>query len=338
MSDIIETENIVEEATDLIGEALTGIPAPIKKNAFKALAQLCTAVIDIPVAHLEGLASEKRAETQARIEIINTGATKISEQMDVNPEYAKAAVKKYGQRIVRERVNLDMITEKAIQKIQSTSSRTSLPEDEPTLEQDISEDWLNTFEKEASEKSSEEMQKLFSSILAGEIMEPSTFSIKSVKTLSQLDNEIAVLFQTFCSLCISIEHKNTLVDVRVVSLTGSAASNSLQKYGLNFPKLNMLEEYGLIISDYNSNMDYGVCVVNGSKPASYALKYQSNANVLINLKPEVEITELKLSGVGLTKTGKELFKIIDVHEDEEYNKDFVAFLKGKNLILKDITH
>lgn len=258
--------------------------------------------------------------------------------MDVNPEYAKAAVKKYGQRIVRERVNLDMITEKAIQKIQSTSSRTSLPEDEPTLEQDISEDWLNTFEKEASEKSSEEMQKLFSSILAGEIMEPSTFSIKSVKTLSQLDNEIAVLFQTFCSLCISIEHKNTLVDVRVVSLTGSAASNSLQKYGLNFPKLNMLEEYGLIISDYNSNMDYGVCVVNGSKPASYALKYQSNANVLINLKPEVEITELKLSGVGLTKTGKELFKIIDVHEDEEYNKDFVAFLKGKNLILKDITH
>jgi len=336
MSEDIEENSLIENATDMLSDTLTGIPAPVKKNAFKAFAQLCTAVVDIPVAHLEGIASEKRAETQARINIINTGAKQISEQMNIDPEYAKIAVKKYGNRIIRERVNLDMISEKAALELKKDSSSNIENNEETTLEKDISEDWLNSFEKEASEKSSEEMQDLFSKILAGEIKKPSTFSIKSVKTLSQLDNEVARLFQTICSLCISLKYDGDIIDARVVSLSGTAASNSLQQYGLNFSNLNILEEYGLIISDYNSYMDYASSVINLEESTCLPFEYNSNSFVLINDNLENTTKELKLSGIGLTKTGKELFSIIDSLENQRYTKDFFEFFKRQKLTMKKI--
>ncbi|MCW5318434.1 hypothetical protein GTQ43_33375 [Nostoc sp. KVJ3] len=65
---------LIEIAQDAVTDLMTGssIPTPIKRNAFKAFAQLCSAAIDIPVAYLEGFAAEKRAETQARLKIINS--------------------------------------------------------------------------------------------------------------------------------------------------------------------------------------------------------------------------------------------------------------------------
>ena len=92
--------------TDLITAAAAPvIPAPVRRNLLKAIAQLCSAVIDIPVAYLTGKADERRAETAARIELINTSAAQISQQMQVDPEYARVAVQKFGHRVLREQVN-----------------------------------------------------------------------------------------------------------------------------------------------------------------------------------------------------------------------------------------
>ncbi len=89
---------LLEIAHNTVTGLMTGssLPAPIKRNAFKAFGQLCTAAIDIPVAYLEGIAVEKRAETEARVKIINTSADQIAKQMDVDPEFARVAVEKYG--------------------------------------------------------------------------------------------------------------------------------------------------------------------------------------------------------------------------------------------------
>ena len=55
------------------------------------------------------------------------------------------------------------------------------------VEKPISEDWFNIFEKEASQKSSEEMQRRFAQVLAGEIEKPGSHSIKAVKALGDMD-------------------------------------------------------------------------------------------------------------------------------------------------------
>jgi len=244
---------LTQIATDVVG-AISGasIPDPIKRNFFTAFGQLCTAAVEVPIAYMEGIAAERRAETQGRIKLIEKSADDIAAQMEFNPEYARAAVKKFGQRVVREQVNLDQITYKAAESLTETLSHD--PE-QPANESTLSDDWLNVFEKEAGQKSSHEMQTMFAKILAGEVRRPSTYSIKSVRLLGSLDQPAADLFRRFCSMCIMLRVQNEILDSRVPSLGTNAAANGLNKFGLNFDSLNLLQEYGLIISDYNSWMD-----------------------------------------------------------------------------------
>lgn len=51
-TEIVKADSI-DSAVDIITDVASGVPAPIRKNALKAFAQLCTAAIEIPVAHLE---------------------------------------------------------------------------------------------------------------------------------------------------------------------------------------------------------------------------------------------------------------------------------------------
>lgn len=188
-------EGLVASACDAVTNLITGtsLPTPIKRNALKAFGQLCTAVIDIPVAYFEGIATEIRSETQARVKLINTGADQIAKQMDVDSEYARVAVKKYGQKIIREQVNLDEVSEIAARQIEQETAFSKLETDATAEVPPINEDWLNNFEKQASQKSTKEMQLLFGRILAGEIQRPSSFSIKTVNLLGELDNTVAAL-------------------------------------------------------------------------------------------------------------------------------------------------
>jgi len=69
MSEEESEGSLIEKATEAAGElasAADGIPAPIKKNFWKTFGQLCTSATDIGVAHLEGKASDIRANTAAR--------------------------------------------------------------------------------------------------------------------------------------------------------------------------------------------------------------------------------------------------------------------------------
>ena len=77
-----EENTILDAVTDLVLDAT--IPAPIRRNAFKAFGQLCTAAIEWPVAYFEGKAAEVRAGTEARIKIIKENVDQIAQQLKVN--------------------------------------------------------------------------------------------------------------------------------------------------------------------------------------------------------------------------------------------------------------
>ena len=329
---------LLATVSDVVTDLLTGtsIPAPIRRNAFKAFAQLCTATIDIPVAYLEGVAAEKRAETQGRIKIISTGADQIAAQMNVDPEYARAAVKRYGQKIVREQVNLDQVSEVAANQIRQDATLLVGDHTAPTETAPINDDWLNHFAKEASQKSTEEMQLLFGRILAGEIQRPSSFSIKTVKLLGELDSRAATLFRLLCSLCVSLKAGDIVIDARVASLGGNAASNSLQDYGLNFDQLNVLHEYGLIIPDYNSYVNYRMCIADQALKVPLPFKHQSRNWGLVPSADRPNDQELRLHGVALSRSGKELMSIVDIGPTEEYTSALREYFEKQSLRMVEI--
>lgn len=301
------------------------IPKPVVQNALKAFGRLCSAAIEVPAAYLEGAAAEKRAVTEARVKLIKKNATLIARDMEVDKEYAQVAVRKFGQKIVREQVNLDLICEEAANQLKNTDNAQTIEE-----VGQIDDDWLNHFEKEASQRSTEDMQILYGKILAGEIRRPSSFSIKAVKIMGDLDSEVANLFRRLCSLCIVFAMPRTgkIVDARVLSLSGDAAQNSLRKYGLDFGQLNILHEYGLIISDYNSWREW-LLVDKGTEDVLECLHQDTYWDLLPS--DNKKDRKVRLHGVALSKVGQELFEIVEIEPVENYTDDLVGFFAKQNL-------
>lgn len=331
--------NIVDAAADLVSGAT--LPAPIRKNLFKALGQLCTAAVDVPAAYLEGVAAEKRAEAQARVRLITAGAEQLATDLAIAPEYAAAASRKVGQRIIREQINIDKIASAAARQVVAESSTDTAPSSAegapaPSEPSTIDDDWLNVFEREAAQKSSTEMQELFGRILAGEIRKPATFSIKTVRLLGHLDARAAGYFQKLCSLSVSLRTPDTILDARVAALGGNAAANALASYGLSFGVLNALQEYGLIIPDYNSWFDYRLGVVRDGV-IRLPIAFQQGDWGLLPLHLPQPDAELQLRGVRLSVSGLELLPIVDIQPQPEYTEALQTYFRSRGYEFRPVT-
>ncbi len=329
-----EVISVPDIITDLVTDtAIPGIPAPVRRNLLKAFGQLCSAAIDIPVAYLTGKAGERRAETTARIQLINISARQIAQQMQTDPEYARVAVHKFGQRVLREQVNLDLISQSTATEIQDT--RDSVSQSGPDeAGETISDDWLNAFETEARQKSTEEMQAFFGKMLAGEIRRPGSYSTRTVKILGSLDRDIANQFLKLCSMGVSI-----FQDIRVLSMGGDAANNALRQYGLTFDVLNVLNEHGLVISDYNSWHEFTPCVAlpgAGKQAACVPFVYQGRHWMLMPMSSAKVGKTLKVHGVALTHSGRELFRIVKVEPVDGYTKALAQFFEENGFRMVEV--
>ena len=332
-SDIFEEFNPVSQfIADVVGDAVApSIPAPVKRNIFKAFGQLCSAAIELPVASLSGVANERRAESEARVKLIDTAAAQIANQMKIDPEYARVAVRKYGERILREQVNLDMISKEAAIDIRDTSHSIDQSGQKESGSV-IDDDWLNAFEMEGRQKSTAEMQVYFGRVLSGEIKKPGSFSTRTVRILASLDQETASHFALMCSMCISTSPD----DVRVVSPEGNAANNALQEYGLSFATLNLLNEHGLVISDYNSWIDFLPCIeveFNVARKQGFCMPliFQGRHFALEPTSRASVGKEIKMHGVALTKSGRELSRIVRVEPVDKYLQELDRYFHKRGL-------
>lgn len=303
-----------------IGDYLGDIPIALKKNIGKAFGQL----VKIPGAWIDGKAAEIKANSEARVALTKVTAKSIAKKIDVDNSVAVIAADTHASKILRQTVNTAKILKHAAESI----AQDSLVDDQPVPE--ISEDWLNAFEQEAVNMSSEHMQRLFGRILAGEIRRPTSYSIRTVKVMAQLDNKAAQLFRNLCSLALTMPSGGPPIDARVVAVSGSAASNGLLKFGLGFAALNILFEYGLIISDYNSYMPYGTAIAENNT-VGHSFGYMGNH---FALKPVKEISQeqrqaFKIHGVALSSAGLELLGVVDVEENPEYTAALRDHLLGQ---------
>ena len=315
------------------------LPAWMIRNASKAFGQLCSALIDVPAGALERRSAEKRAESEARIKIIEENAVQIAGQMKVPPEYALRAGNKFAEKIIREQINLDKISAIAANELKKEQSDSSTDQSADSGEEKtINDDWLNSFGDEARQKSTEDMQLRFGRILAGEIKKPGSYSIKAVKILGELDQNDAILFKKLCSVCVALETPigGPLLDARVLSLGGDARQNALRKYGLSFSQLNILSEHGLIIQEYNSRAEYNLCIVNENPDGALPFRHQGLYWILSPLPERQKGKEFRVSGVELSLVGRELFPIVDPDPMEGYTKDLKKFFAGRNLEMREV--
>ena len=212
--------------------------------------------------------------------------------------------------------------------------------DKEVQDHEVDHDWTARFFNDVQDVSSQEMQQLWSRVLAGEIERPSSTSIKTLGVLTSLDKSTATLFRRLCSTCVSIRPDgNSFLDARVPSLGGNAADNALQKYGLGFGKLNVLNEHGLIISDYNSwyNIQASIGFPLGNRQAlQIPLYFQGKYWVLSCPIQRAGGKEFRLSGVALTKSGQELSRVVGLEQVEQYAEDLEKYFEKNNLKMTEV--
>ena len=270
---------------------------------------------------------QAKAQSKAR-EILLSEDTNVTGEADITNTI--------NQRILfqeqKRQVNIESVVRQAASQLGDKNVADSEPD----------HDWTARFFSDVQDVSSEEMQSLWAKILAGEVERSGSTSIRTLGILKNLDQTTANLFRTSCSACVFLTpDRKALIDARVPSLGGNAATNSLKAYGLGFDALNRLNEHGLVISDYNSWSDYqvtiGIGVGNRSQLLRIPFKFQGRYWVLNQEGPRHPEKELKLSGVALTWSGRELSRIIELKPMEEFAKNLSEYFKKNNLQMIEVS-
>ena len=274
------------------------------------------------------LTIQAEAQTQAR-DIL------ISQDANITGELAIASAVEQRIRFQEQKrqVNIKSVVQQAADQLGDKEVTDSEPD----------HDWTARFFNEVQDVSSEEMQSLWAKVLAGEVQRPGSTSIRTLGILKNLDRNTAQLFKKFCSACMFMTPDGKhIMDARVPSLGGNAASNSLQSYGLGFGALNRLNESGLIIPDYNSRMDYGLSIINpvGETKLNQLVipfNFQDRRWVLIRDGEASQKKDFKLHGVAMTLSAIELSKVIELQPIENFCQALLKYFREQNLIMTELT-
>ena len=207
---------------------------------------------------------------------------------------------------------------------------------------EVDHDWTARFFTDVQDVSSEEMQRLWAKVLAGEVERPGSTSFRAMNILKGLDRSTAILFRTLCSAritpLIGLQGGGALqagTDI-VPSLDGHATGNYLKEYGLSYVSLNRLNEHGLIVPEYSSTWVNLVVDAGPSKSprwSSMAFGFQDYVWVLVPIDGREGDFKIEISGILLTHSGIELARVVDIEAMPEYqqsiNRQLPTFLSRK---------
>lgn len=144
-----------------------------------------------------------------------------------------------------EKIVLNSIFEKEAQKLENQSkiiknTAEILETKESVSEEPLDSDWITRFFKITEDITNEEMQNLWSKILADEIERPNSYSLRTLETLKNLSSKEAILFSHFVKICCFPGRKTKLITIN--------DSDFLNKYNITLEDMQLLEELNLVNS------------------------------------------------------------------------------------------
>lgn len=186
-------------------------------------------------------------------------------------------------------------------------------ESKPTTSSAFDFDWFLRFFEASSCISNEEMQQLWAKVLAGEIEQQGSFSLRTMETLRNMTACEARIFQQASKLVLT----GTSDDTPFIFCDDIMEDGVNAKHGFGVKEVLAMEESGLISALRTEN------VIDISDGAGGFL---SPGGLCLTVMPERD-TEFMYKAYPLSQTGLELLSVVEEEPNEEYLLDLARALK-----------
>ena len=211
-----------------------------------------------------------------------SNSLKARSEIEITDLQRRAANRLMAEEAQRQK-NMEGITAKALPQLNEGAKPDSMDND-----------WIANFFDGCRIISDDEMQGLWSRVLAGEANSPGSYSKRTVNFLSDLDKTEAELFTKLCGY-------GWHIVVEVVPLVFDVQAEIYNRYGINFNELSHLESIGLV--QFNN-----LTGLAGQKlPKRFDVFYYARKFTLE--MPHDADNTLEIGKVLLTRIGQELVPI-----------------------------
>lgn len=229
--------------------------------------------------------------------------------MNINSEDFRRFVQRTGERFVQQELTKQRNIENVIDNAYDILEKEDRCSEEP-----IERGWLNRFFNSVADISDEDLQKLWGKVLAGEIKQPKSYSLRTLETLKNISKHEAELFQKIVPY--------------IVDMGGTLflASNDklLKKHGINYAEIMHLDECGLI----NSN---SLITVNPSVSNAKEVALHNRSKLIIMQGIETKENVVSIGSYSLTGAGIELFHIMQSAPDDNFLYDLAEDIVSNNI-------
>ncbi|MEZ0484318.1 DUF2806 domain-containing protein [Fibrella aquatica] len=210
--------------------------------------------------------------------------------------------------------NLEAVIETAAEQLSQ--------EDTPVSEAPVDSDWMARFFANAGEVSHEEMQKLWGRVLAGEIVKPGKFSLRTLEVLKNLSRKEAELINKVANYSLDIPGRSVLF--------GQLSDFNRSNKWITYSELLYLSEIGIIVlrdvscqlellKNEEEGIDAGIYFASSNHIICYGLEFLTGDTIPYENKAILPV-------VAFSTVGHQLLSLIEKKIEIAFLIDVQSFL------------
>jgi hypothetical protein len=283
------------------------IPKLIAGPAGEAISRLVGHAVDVPSEYVKNFKQRIVDKREARTEVSKALARAAASDAVADKELVHRAAQSFLAKELRAQTNKEAVAQKTIEHLSGLSDANTESAKRPD------DDWLNVFERYAENASSDRLRDLWARVLARQIRTSHDFSLRTLRFISELDSNTAILFQ---------KHSEKVIDGEFIMVPKDLSGRLLDDF-MHLQHAGLLSGVGGNFSRLYENT--------GNTPTG------GQANIFFSFpKATVHLSvsddyKLNLPNIPLTDVGRELLKIMDAAENHEAVSELVEFLPKEGL-------
>lgn len=229
----------------------------------------------------------------------------------INPALEERTQERINFQEAKKQLNIENVTAFAAEELRN---------EPPVIDEPLDEDWTTRFFKIAEEVSNEEMQALWGKILAGEIKQPKTYSLRTLELIRNLSKTEANTFMKVANFAVKSGNANYIFktnDGKLLSKT----------YNINYGDIALLIEIGLI--QPGDFVNYQML-----QQPTESQRVFTSGNVVIIANVKANIPTIQMPVNVFTNAGNELIKLINPNPPFDYLTAVAKSIKNENVDIK----